>query len=180
LTTVSEVGTVLGGAPLLPVLVALIGIAAFATHHRRVAAFAVCVLFAESATYRVTSLLVPRDRPHVRRLEDLPADASFPSGHTAASVAVYCGLALLLTSRLRSGAARAAVWATAVALVLLVAFSRMYRGMHHPLDALGGVAVGAGAIAVLLFACRAAGAASREPSPRPSRLAVPHRLKELH
>ena len=36
----------------------------------------------------------------------------------------------------------------------------MYRGMHHPLDVAGGVLVGIGAILVLLFACRAAGAAA--------------------
>jgi membrane-associated phospholipid phosphatase len=38
--------------------------------------------------------------------------------------------------------------------------ARMYRGMHHPLDVAGGVLVGIGAIVLLLFACRAAGAAA--------------------
>ena len=39
---------------------------------------------------------------------------------------------------------------------IFVALSRMYRGMHHPLDVAGGVLVGIGAMLVLLFACRAA------------------------
>ena len=35
--------------------------------------------------------LIDRQRPHVHRLDDLPVNASYYSGHTAASVAVYCG-----------------------------------------------------------------------------------------
>jgi membrane-associated phospholipid phosphatase len=37
----------------------------------------------------------------------------------------------------------------------------MYRGMHHPLDVAGGVVVGIAALIVLVFACRAAGAAGK-------------------
>ena len=40
----------------------------------------------------------------------------------------------------------------------------MYQGMHHPLDVVGGVLIGVGAIVVLLFACRAAEAAVRAPA----------------
>ena len=49
-------------------------------------------------------------------------------------------------------------------LPLFVAFSRMYQGMHHPLDVMSGLLVGAGAITVLLFACRSAEAAVRAPA----------------
>ena len=39
-------------------------------------------------------------------------------------------------------------------------WSRMYRGMHHPLDVAGGVVVGVAALIVVVFACRTAGAAA--------------------
>ena len=42
-------------------------------------------------------------------------NASYPSGHTAASIAVYCGIALLLTSRDGEPGARIAIWTIAVA-----------------------------------------------------------------
>ena len=42
-----------------------------------------------------------------------------------------------------------------------VAGSRMYRGMHHPLDVAGGIVVGIAALAVIVFACCTAAAASR-------------------
>ena len=160
LTTFSEIGSQVGGAPVLPILVGLIALACAALRRWRIAAFAVFVLLAESATYRITSIVVPRDRPSVHRLEDLPVDASYPSGHTAASVAVYSGLILLLTTRFTSSLSKALAWTGAILLTTFVAFSRMYQGMHHPLDVAGGVLVGIGAILVLLFACRAAGAAA--------------------
>jgi len=44
----------------------------------------------------------------------------------------------------------------------------MYRGMHHPLDVAGGLVVGIGALIVLLFACRAAGAAAEAHASAPA------------
>ncbi len=101
------------------------------------------------------------------RLENLPVNASYPSGHTAASVAVYCGLALLLTSRVASRWARVAIWGVAVAVPVYVALSRMYRGMHHPLDVAGGAAIGVATLVAVVLVCRAAGfaVASRDGKP---------------
>jgi membrane-associated phospholipid phosphatase len=39
-------------------------------------------------------------------------------------------------------------WTVATLIPAFVALSRMYRGMHHPLDVAGGVLIGLGAIAV--------------------------------
>src|SRR4051795_10186732 len=164
LTDASAVGSAVGGAPVLPILVGLIALVCAVLRKWRIAAFAVFVLVVESATYRGTSLVVPRHPPTVHRLEDLPVNASYPSGHTAASIAVYAGLVLLLTSAIRNRGLRYVAWAAAVVLPVFVAMSRMYRGMHHPLDVAGGVLVGIGAVLVLLFACRAAEVAVRAPA----------------
>jgi undecaprenyl-diphosphatase len=164
LTDVSAVATTAGGAPVLPILAGVIAIICMATRRWLIAGFATFVLAVESLTYRVSSLFVPRERPSVHRLEGLPADASYPSGHTAASIAVYVGLVLLLTSRITGRRWRIVAWAVAVLLPVVVAMSRMYRGMHHPLDVASGVLIGIGAITVVLFACRAAGCAQRSPA----------------
>ena len=170
LTSLSLVGSDVGGAPVLPILVAVIGLGFAVARRWRVAAFAVFVLFAESAAYGITTLVIHRHRPAVHRLESLPVNDSYPSGHTAAAVAVYCGLVLLLTTRFTNTTLRALAWTFAILMASFVAFSRMYRGMHHPLDVVGGALVGIGAILVVLFACRAAGAAAdarRRTRPRP-------------
>ena len=158
LTDASLVGSIVAGGIVLPIVVGSIALVCAVLRRWRIAAFVVFALGVEVASYRVTTLVVHSHRPRVARLENLPVNASYPSGHTAAAIAVYGGLALLIASMLRPGAARALPWAFAVALVAFVALSRMYRGMHHPLDVGGGIVLGVVALTVLVFACRTAGA----------------------
>jgi undecaprenyl-diphosphatase len=153
----SGYGSAIGDIPVLPVVVLLVVIVAAIARRWRVCAFLVAAILVEAATYRVASLLVHRERPTVPRLDHLPANESYPSGHVAASIAVYAGLALLLSSRVRSLGARIAIWCVALIFPVVVALSRMYRGEHHPLDVLSGVIIGVGAILVSLLATRAAG-----------------------
>ena len=165
LTDVSAVGSTVGSYVLVG---AAILTALFFAYRRNwvLAAYAAFLPIIESSLYRITSAAAPRQRPDVPRLEDLPVDASYPSGHTAASVAVYGGLVLLLTTRITSPGWRLLAWIGAILIALFVAMSRMYRGMHHPIDAVGGVLLGLAAIAIVLFACNAATAAMemRRPS----------------
>jgi membrane-associated phospholipid phosphatase len=159
LTDASWVGTELAGGYVIPIAIALIGLAMAILRKWRIAAYVLFAVAVESGTYRATTFFVERRRPEVERLESLPVDASYPSGHTAASIALYSGLALLLTSRLARGPWRILIWTIAIAIPPIVALSRIYRGMHHPIDALGGVPIGIAAIIVVVFACRVAGAA---------------------
>jgi membrane-associated phospholipid phosphatase len=158
-TDASLLGSIVAGGVVLPIVVGSIALVCAVLRKWRIAAFVVFALAVESATYRATTFVVHSHRPRVVRLEHLAVNASYPSGHTAASIAVYGGLVLLLTSRFTSGVFRASAWTIALALVTFVATARMYRGMHHPLDVAGGVAVGIAAVIVLVFACRTAGAA---------------------
>jgi undecaprenyl-diphosphatase len=162
LTEASLIGSIIAGGVVLPILVGLWALVAAAFRQWRVALFLVFALAVESGSYRATTLLVHRHRPEVPRLEKLPVNASYPSGHTAAAIAVYCGLALLLTSRVRALVPRLFIWASAVAIPFYVAFARMYRGMHHPLDVFGGVVIGVATLTAMVLVSRATGAAARE------------------
>lgn len=159
-TDASLIGSIVAGGVVLPIVAGVTALICVLFKHWRIAAFAVFALAVESATYRATTLVVHSHRPRVVRLEHLPVNASYPSGHTAASLAVYGGLVLLLTSRYANRAFRVFAWLFAIAMVAFVATSRMYRGMHHPLDIAGGLLVGLAALTVIVFACRAAGAAA--------------------
>jgi membrane-associated phospholipid phosphatase len=161
LTEASLVGSIMAGGVVLPIVAGVVAMVAAAARQWRLAAFLLFALAVESASYRATTLAVHRDRPDVPRLEKLPVDASYPSGHTAASIVVYGGLALLLASRIENRAARIAIWAVAVLVPVFVAFSRMYRGMHHPLDVAGGVMIGIAALYALVVVTRAVGSASK-------------------
>ena len=121
----------MGGGVVLPIIVGCAAVVAAIDRHWRLAGFLACALAVESGCVSRDHLVIHRHRPGVHRLETLPVNASYPSGHTAASIAVYCGIALLLTSRIAHRGARAAIWALAALIPIYVAFARMYRGMHH-------------------------------------------------
>lgn len=80
------------------------------------------------------------ERPFLRDLDLVPIRAetatgySFPSGHTQAIAALTTALATIIRKK----------WFTAlsIVLVLLVAFSRMYLGVHTLADVLVGAALG--------------------------------------
>lgn len=157
---ISWVGSTLSGGHVIPAVLG-IGLVTFLIMRRwLLAAFVVLVVAVESATYRVTSLIVERERPDVERLEGLPVDASYPSGHTAAAVAMYGGLLLLLVSRFDNAVVRVIAIVLGIGIPLFVAWSRMYRGMHHLSDVVAGLLLGLGAIAILVFAARAARAST--------------------
>jgi membrane-associated phospholipid phosphatase len=154
----SYVGSSIGDIPVLPVLVTLEILVAAAFRRWRIAGFILGAILIEVATYRITSLIVHRERPTVPRLDHLPVNQSFPSGHVAASVAVYVALALLVTSRVARRSVHVIAWTLALLLPLVVATSRMYRGMHHPTDAASGALMGLCAVAISLLAARTADA----------------------
>lgn len=157
---ISWVGSTLSGGHVIPAVIG-IGLVTFLIMRRWIlAAFVVFVVAVESATYRATSLVVERQRPDVERLESLPVDASYPSGHTAAAVAMYGGLLLLLASRFDNAVVRAVAIVLGVAIPLFVAWARMYRGMHYFSDVVAGLLMGLGALVILLFAARAARAST--------------------
>ena len=157
----SWIGSTLAGGLVIPVVIGLC-LLVFAIKRRwLLAAFVVFAVALESGTYRATSLIVERDRPDVQRLEGLPVDASYPSGHTAASIALYGGLLLLLCSRIRNRGLWIAALLVGIAIPLFVGWARAYRGMHHVTDVGAGMLMGIGALVLIVFVARATDAAAR-------------------
>jgi membrane-associated phospholipid phosphatase len=156
LTHLSHIGSLLGDAPVLIPLVAAVAVALALRRRWRLATFVIQAGLAEGLMYLITTTFVSRERPDVVRLDQLNPQHSFPSGHTAAAVAIYGSLALLLTAHFRQVALRVVVWSTAVVIPFAVGLSRLYRGDHHPIDVAAGAAMGVGAILAALLAARMA------------------------
>jgi membrane-associated phospholipid phosphatase len=154
---VSWIGSTLSGGLVIPIVVAITCITLAIRRWWRLAAFFLTAILIEVSAYRAIVSLVPRERPDVDRLESLPLLHSFPSGHVAASIAVYGSLALVLAARVRDSRWRYAAYALGVFMPLLVAGSRMYRGMHNPTDALAGILMGCLAVAIAIFVARVVG-----------------------
>jgi membrane-associated phospholipid phosphatase len=160
---VSWVGSTLSGGHVIPVVVGITCIALAIKRWWRLAAFFLTAILIEVSAYRAIVSLVPRERPEVERLESLPLLHSFPSGHVAATVAVYGSLALVFAAHVRHSRWRYAAYAFGVLLPLFVAGCRTYRGMHNPTDALAGVLMGCLAVAVAIFVARVVGVTVCEP-----------------
>jgi membrane-associated phospholipid phosphatase len=96
--------------------------------------FLIGAVTAQSVVFVITAAVVARSRPDVPHLDDSPPTSSFPSGHTSAALALFGGIALVLTLHARNRRPSAAWWVVLLAVPVAVAVSRLYRGMHHPTD----------------------------------------------
>jgi membrane-associated phospholipid phosphatase len=155
LNTWTDIGSIVAGTGTI-LLVA--GIAVGVLLIRRLwyeAAFIVAALSIEFMTFLATTLIVDRPRPTVVPLDPLPVTSSFPSGHAAAAIALYVGLAIVISSHTERLAIRVLVWIAAIVLPTWVGLSRVYRGMHHPSDVLASIVLGTGALCFALLAVRA-------------------------
>jgi membrane-associated phospholipid phosphatase len=92
----------------------------------------------QAGVFVTAAAVVGRDRPEVEKLDEAPPTSSFPSGHVGASTAFYLTLALL-AQRIRQPVLRWAATAVCLLVPVLVAFARLYRGMHQLSDVLVGV-----------------------------------------
>lgn len=108
--------------------------------------YAACVLVGEACVV-LTKIVVNRTRPIGMNLIEFPADASFPSGHTFAAIAIVSfGVFVLL--RVHPNMPRIAkglLVALAIIWPLFIAFTRIYLGAHWPTDVAGSLLLGAGA-----------------------------------
>jgi membrane-associated phospholipid phosphatase len=95
----------------------------------------------QALIFLTSAVVVGRDRPEADQLDAAPPTSSFPSGHAGAATAFYVTLALV-SLRIRRPTLR---WLATTACLLvpaLVAYARLYRGMHHPTDIAVGVVNG--------------------------------------
>lgn len=106
------------------------------------------VLLADAAADGLAEALkaaVGERRPHLsHQLVAAPHSSSFPSGHAATSFACATVLSVLVP--------RAAP--AFLVLAAAIAYSRLYVGVHWPLDVLAGAALGVATSLLLLAATR--------------------------
>lgn len=95
----------------------------------------------QAAVFVLASAIVGRSRPDATKLDPAPPTSSYPSGHVGASTALYLTIAFM-AQRIETAWLRRLVTTACVIVPLLVAYARLYRGMHHLTDVLVGMVNG--------------------------------------
>lgn len=111
----------------------------------------VVAIVGELAIFMAVTASINRDRPPVPKLDEAPPTSSFPSGHTAASVALYGTLAVLLLLRMVHRHLAVVLGILLACVPVVVALSRLYRGMHFPGDVIFGAIASATWVTVVLL-----------------------------
>jgi undecaprenyl-diphosphatase len=137
LTRWSEVFSTLGATQAI-LIVAIVTCAVFlaATRRWRPVVFIATVMAGELVAFLTAAAVVRRPRPDVPHLDQHLPTSAYPSGHEAATCCLYVAIAILVIGHAR-GWWRWLFLIPAIAMPVLVALSRMYRGEHHPTDILG-------------------------------------------
>jgi undecaprenyl-diphosphatase len=111
----------------------------------------------ELSVFLTANKIVQRPRPAVSHLGGTPSTYSFPSGHTAATIVLYGGIAVIVMVATTRFWPRVVMWTLAFVLTVAVGLSRVYRGEHYPTDVISGFLLGVGSLVAGVFIIRVAG-----------------------
>jgi undecaprenyl-diphosphatase len=156
LNTLSDYGSMMSETLVKVILIATVGgamVIVFRRWHDGV--FLAMAVIVEASVFVTSAFVVDRDRPPVHHLDPPAPSGSFPSGHTAAAVAFYAGVFMVVLWHTRNRAWRWVFGVIGVAVPLIVGSSRVYRGMHHPIDVVAGLLLGVASLLVVRAALRA-------------------------
>ncbi len=139
--SVVRIITQLGSTPVVIALCLVVSIVEYRrVPTRAVPAFLVTVVVSQLVITNLIKVVVGRERPDVARLVSA-SGFSFPSGHTAASAALYASIALV-AGRRRGRRTKAILAGAAGGIAVAVASSRVLLGAHWLTDVIAGLALG--------------------------------------
>ena len=142
LTAAAKIVTWAGSAFLLVPLALLVCLVLVRRGRAREALLIVICLGGAVLLSELLKLAVGRPRPPIEHLQ-MVASSSFPSEHATQASAFWLSAVLALAATTASRSLVRLAAAAAIALVLAVAASRVYLGVHYPADVVAGILLGA-------------------------------------
>ncbi|MEO8295882.1 MAG: phosphatase PAP2 family protein [Gemmatimonadota bacterium] len=104
--------------------------------------------------YAILKVFFHRHRPDLVERLSGAGWYSFPSGHAMLAPIIYVFAAVMLEQQIASRNYQRVMIAAGWLLALLIAFSRVYLGVHYPTDVLAGLLAGSGWLGVSLLVIR--------------------------
>jgi undecaprenyl-diphosphatase len=135
--------TALGSVSVLGVLTALVAGYLVLDGKRHMALFVCGSVLSGLAVTTILKDAFERPRPDLVPYEAYASGASFPSGHSMMSAAIYLSLGALLARSHERKRLKAYFLLIAALLSFLVGITRVYLGVHWPSDVLAGWTAGA-------------------------------------
>ncbi|WP_025848468.1 phosphatase PAP2 family protein [Brevibacillus agri] len=137
-TTFFQMLTLLGNATTLAPLGVVLVAAFFFKGHKLEAVVVLLTLGVSKVANELLKLMFARPRPSGFNLIELPDSFSFPSGHAMIAPCFYLMLALLIARWYQEKSWSAYIQPIALVVVVLLAASRVYLGVHYLSDVLTG------------------------------------------
>jgi membrane-associated phospholipid phosphatase len=119
------------------VCVIMVGLIWYLTKQWWVAVIPAIAIAVQATVFVLATAVTGRDRPEVEHLDPAPPTSSYPSGHVGASTALYFTLAAVC-QRIENPVLRRVLTVICLVIPFLVAYARLYRGMHHVSDVVVG------------------------------------------
>ena len=140
LTIVFKVVTWIGSAyVVIPITLIAFLLLYFKYQRRGQAILFVTVIIATVSSNELLKNYFQRERPEIHRIIDA-AGLSFPSGHTMMALSLYAVIAYTVWRNLKSLQHRILLILWVTLMILMIATSRIYLGVHYPSDIVGGLA----------------------------------------
>ena len=134
--------TALGSAPVISLIALLVALYAVASGRPRIV---LALLWTPLSFFLDNGLKLVFQHPRpTEAIIAIPDSYSFPSGHAVAASALFVTLALVAAQGERRRRPRRLIIWSGVLVAILVAWSRVYLGVHYFTDVVGGLLVGAG------------------------------------
>lgn len=144
LTVVMRAASTIGSAFVIgPLTILLIALMWRVVRWPRAAALLAITMLGDVVLESTLKHFFRRPRPEAFFGIMAPQSWSFPSGHSMGSFCFFLVLAGLVAHRARTRAVRLGAWLSAVFLVAVIGYSRIYLGVHYPTDVLAGYAAAA-------------------------------------
>jgi undecaprenyl-diphosphatase len=134
--------TFMGTGLILMTIVLVSGMFLWLTKHKH---SALLLIVATTGSILLNNLLkmgFDRPRPQLFEWGQHTVSSSFPSGHAMSAATVYMTVAYLAARLQRRRISRGLTLLAATTVVVLIAASRLYLGVHYPSDVAAGVVIG--------------------------------------